>query len=43
MLPGPSGSRPMPWKMSGSEISTIDELIVTISTPRVVFDNAIHL
>ena len=43
MLPAPSGSSPMPWKMSGSAISTIDWLIVTMSTPSVVFDSAIHL
>jgi hypothetical protein len=34
---------PMPRKMSGSAIRTMDELMVTISTPRVVFDRAIHL
>ena len=33
----------MPRKMSGSEISTIDWLIVAISTPSVVLDRAIHL
>ena len=43
MLPGPSGFSPMPRKMSGSAISTMDWLIVTISTPSVVFDRAIHL
>ena len=43
MLPGPSGSSPMPRKTSGSAISTIDWLIVAISTPSVVFDSAIHL
>ena len=34
---------PMPRKMSGSAISTIEELIVAISMPRVVFDSATHL
>jgi hypothetical protein len=29
--------------MSGSAISTIDWLIVAISTPSVVLDSAIHL
>ena len=33
----------MPRKMSGSAISRIDELIVAISIPSVVFDNATHL
>ncbi len=33
----------MPWKMSGSEISTIDWLIIAISTPSVVLDRTIHL
>jgi hypothetical protein len=29
--------------MSGREMITIDELIVAISTPSVVFDRATHL
>src|SRR5487761_1189976 len=33
----------MPRKMSGSEISRIDWLIVAMRTPSVVFDRAIHL
>ena len=33
----------MPLKMSGSAISTIEELMVAISMPNVVLDNAIHL
>ena len=33
----------MPRKMSGSAISTIEELIVVISIPIVVFESAIHL
>jgi hypothetical protein len=33
----------IPRKMSGSEISTIEELIVTIRIPMVVFESAIHL
>ena len=43
MLPGASGSMPMPRKMSGSAISRIDALIVAISMPSVVFDSATHL
>ena len=34
---------PMPRKMSGSAISRIDELIVAISIPSVVFESATHL
>jgi hypothetical protein len=34
---------PMPRKMAGSEMRTIDEFIVAISTPSVVFDSASHL
>ena len=33
----------MPRKMAGSEIRTIDALIVAISMPSVVLDSAIHL
>ncbi len=40
MLPGVSGLRSMPRKMSGSEISTIDWLMNTISVPMVTVDNA---
>ena len=43
MLPGASGSRPIPRKIAGSEMITIDWLIVASSTPTVVLDNAIHL
>ena len=43
VLPGCSGLMPMPRKMSGRAISTMDELMVTISTPSVVLDSAIHL
>ncbi len=43
MFPGPSGLRPMPLNMAGNAISTIDWLIVAMSTPSVVFDSAIHL
>ena len=43
MFSGLSGFSPMPRKMSGSAISTMDWLIVAISTPSVVFDSAIHL
>ena len=34
---------PIPRKMSGRAISTIEELIVAMSRPSVVFDSAIHL
>jgi len=34
---------PMPLKMAGKEIKTMLPLIVAISTPRVVFESAIHL
>jgi hypothetical protein len=37
------GFRLMPRKMSGNEINKMDWLIVTINTPKVVFDRAIHL
>ena len=43
VLPGWSGLMPMPRKMSGRAISMMDELMVAISTPSVVFDKAIHL
>ncbi len=43
MLPGCSGLTPIPRKMSGRAISMIEELIVAIRTPMVVFDKAIHL
>jgi hypothetical protein len=43
MLPGASGLMSMPLKMSGSAMSRIDMLIVTIRTPRVVLDSATHL
>jgi len=33
----------MPRKISGSEMITIDELMVAISTPSVVLDRATHL
>src|ERR1700677_3785860 len=38
-----SGLSLMPRKMSGSEINSIDELIVTIRMPNVVLERAIHL
>jgi hypothetical protein len=34
---------PMPRKMAGREISTIEESIVAIRIPMVVLDKAIHL
>ena len=43
VLPGCSGLMPMPRKMSGRAISMMDELMVAISTPRVVLERAIHL
>ena len=43
VLDGVRGLSSMPRKMSGREMSNIDWLIVTISTPRVVLDRAIHL
>ena len=43
MLPGLSGLSPMPWKTSGSAISTIDWLMVAINVPSVALDSAIHL
>ena len=43
MLPGASGSSPMPRKIAGSEMITIDWLIVASSMPSVVLDSAIHL
>src|SRR5690349_15770943 len=43
MLPGANGSRPMPRKIAGSEMITIDPSTLAINTPSVVLDNAIHL
>ncbi len=43
MLPGASGVSLIPRKMSGSAMRMIDELMVAISMPSVVFDSAIHL
>ena len=43
MLPGASGFSPMPRKMAGNEISTIEELMVASSMPTVVLDSATHL
>ena len=34
---------PMPRKMPGSEIRMIEELMVAINMPSVVFDSATHL
>ncbi len=42
-LAAASGSNPMPRKMAGNEISTIDALIIASSMPSVVFDRATHL
>ncbi len=43
VLPGASGWSPMPRKMSGSEMSRIDWLIVTIRTPSVALNRTVHL
>lgn len=43
MLPGRSGSSPIPRKMAGSEMMTIEEFTVAISMPSVVLDSATHL
>ena len=43
MLPGASGSRPIPRKMAGKEMITIEPSTVAISTPSVVLDSATHL
>jgi hypothetical protein len=43
MLPGCSGLMPMPRKIAGSEIRTMEEFIVAMSTPSVVLDSASHL
>jgi len=43
MLPGASGSSPMPRKIAGSAMITIEPSIALISTPSVVLDSATHL
>jgi hypothetical protein len=43
VLEGVKGLSEMPRKMSGSDMSKMDWLIVTIKTPSVVLDRAIHL
>ncbi len=43
MLPGASGSSPIPRKIAGSEMITMEASIVAISTPSVVLDRATHL
>ena len=43
VLLGSSGLIPMPRKMSGNAINRIEELIVAINMPSVVFDSTIHL
>lgn len=43
MLSGASGSKPMPRKIAGMAIKTMDAFIVDIRTAAVVFDNATHL
>ncbi len=41
-MPGSSGFRSIPRKIAGSEMITIEELIVAISIPSVVLVSAIH-
>jgi hypothetical protein len=43
MLPGVSGSRPMPRKIAGNEISTMEESSDAMNMPSVVLDSAVHL
>ena len=43
MLPGSSGFRPMPRKMAGIAMITIEASIVAIVMLSVVLDRAIHL
>ncbi len=43
VLDGVRGLSEIPRKMSGSDMSRMDWLIVTINTPSVVLDRAIHL
>ena len=43
MLPGANGSKPMPRKIAGSEMITIEPSSAAMSTPSVVFDSATHL
>ncbi len=38
-----SGFRPMPRKIAGNEMRTIDALTVASSVPSVVLDRTIHL
>ena len=43
MFPGVSGFRPIPRKMSGMAMSTMDWLMKTISVPSVMVKSATHL
>ena len=43
MFPGVSGFSPIPRKMSGSAINTMDWLMKTMSVPRVMVKRATHL
>ena len=43
MLAGASGSSPMPRKMAGSEMITMEPSIAAMPVPRVVLDSATHL
>ena len=42
MLLGVSGSRSMPRKIAGREMSTIDASSDAMNMPSVVFDSAVH-
>jgi hypothetical protein len=43
MLPGASGSRPMPRKMAGIAMMTIEPSSIDMKTAAVVFARATHL
>jgi len=43
MLPGDRGFRPIPRKMAGIEMITIELSRTAMKTPSDVLDNAIHL
>ena len=40
---GENGLIPMPRKIAGSEIKMVEELMVAMKSPNVVFVRAIHL
>ena len=43
MFPGASGSRPMPRKIAGSEMITIEPSSADMNTAIVVLESATHL